>query len=70
MESIRAMCNVKVIVLRNSQELMDILGLQSTVDRLANANGVQWCGHVVRRECDDVLIRALDFEIVRRRCRE
>jgi len=33
------------------------------VDKLAKANGVWWYGHVLRRDDDDVLRRALDFKM-------
>ena len=37
------------------------------MDGLARASGVQWYGHVLRRENGDVLRRALDFEVAGRR---
>ena len=48
---------------------MDILGLKETVDGLAIANPVRWYGHVLRRDDDDVLEIALDFEVNRKRKR-
>ena len=36
---IKAKCGVKSIEKRSSQELMDLLGLEETLDRLAKANG-------------------------------
>ena len=56
----RAMCVVKMIEKR-SQELMSLLCLKDTLDRLARASGVRWYGHVLRR--------ALGFEMARRRGR-
>ena len=41
---------------------MDIrlmLGLNETMDQLAIANSVLWCGHVLWKEDGDVLRRAL-----------
>ena len=46
---------------RSSQELMNLLGLEETLDRLAKANKMQWYGHVLRRDNDDVLGKVLDF---------
>ena len=45
---IRAKQGVKLIKKRNSQELMDCLGLEETLDRLAKANGVQWCRQILK----------------------
>ena len=63
----RAMCGVKMIEIRRSQKLMSLLGLKDTLDRLARASRVRWYGHVLRRDSGDVLRRALDFEVARRR---
>ena len=53
---------------RSSQELMDLLGMEETLNRPTKANGMRWYGHVLRRD-DDMLGRALDFEANRRRGR-
>jgi len=42
---VRAMC-VKLMDRKNTKELMGMLGLQDTVDKLEEANGVHWYGHV------------------------
>ena len=39
----RAMCGVKIIEKRRSQELMSLLGLKDTLDGLARASVVRWC---------------------------
>ena len=52
---------------KRSQELLSLLGLKDTLDGLARASEVQWYGQVLRRGNDDVLRRALDFEVVGRR---
>ena len=44
---VRAMCGVKFVDKRNTEELMDILGLKEAADKLARANGVRWYGHVL-----------------------
>ena len=42
---IRAMCGVKLIQKKSSQAIIYLYGWEETLDRLAKANGVQWCGH-------------------------
>lgn len=37
------------------RDLMEMLGLEESVDQLAKANGVRWLGHVLRRDGDHVL---------------
>ena len=59
--SVRAMCGVKLIEKRSSQELKGLLGLEETLNKM------QWCGHVLRRDNDDMLRRVLDFEVAGRR---
>ena len=34
----------------NTEDLMKMLGLKETLDKMALANGVRWYGHVVRRD--------------------
>ena len=48
---------------------MSLLGLKDILDGLAKASGVRWYGQVLRRGNDDVLRRALDFEVAERRGR-
>ena len=45
----RAMCRVKMIEKRRSQELISLLGLKDTLNGLARASGVRWYGHVLRK---------------------
>ena len=65
-----AMCGAKTIQKRKSQELMSLLGLKDTFDGLTRVTGVQWYGHVLRRDNGDVLRRALGFEVAGRRGRQ
>ena len=65
----RAMCRVKIIEKRKSQELMSLLGLKNTLDGLARASGMRWYGNVLKRDNGDVLRRALKFEVAGRRGR-
>ena len=62
----RAMCGVKLIEKR-SQKLVSLLSLKDTLDGLARMCGVQWCGHVLRRDDVDVLRKVLNFEVAGRR---
>ena len=39
---VRAMCGMKLADKRNTTELLDMLRLKVTVDRLAEVNGVHW----------------------------
>ena len=40
-----------------------MLGLNETTNQLAMASSVHWYGHVLRKEDDHVLRRALHFEV-------
>ena len=65
----RAMCGQKVVDRKTTEEQMGMLGLKETIDRLATANGVRWCGHALRRDDDSVLKVALDLEVTGKRKR-
>ena len=65
----RAMCGVKIIEKRRSQEVMSLVGIKDTLDGLARASGVRWYGHVLRRDNGDVFRRVLDFAVAGRRGR-
>ena len=58
---VRGMCRAQLRVKKRSIDLMLMLGLNETVDRLAMACSVRWHGHVLKREDGHVLRRALDF---------
>ena len=60
---IRAMCGVKLLDRRNSDELMDMLGIKESLDRMAKASSMQWYGHVLRKEDENVIVKALKFEV-------
>ena len=55
------MCGVLLKDRKGSTDLMFMLGLNETINQLAMANSVRWCGHVLRREDGHVLRRALVF---------
>ena len=59
-----ALCNRKITNKKTTQEQVDRLGLKDTVDRLAKANGVRWCEHMLRWYDDSVLRVAFDLEVI------
>ena len=60
---IRAMCDVKSVDKKNIEELMDILGLKESADKLARTNRVRWYRYVLRRPKEDVLMKAMVYEV-------
>ena len=50
---------------------MHISDLNEAIDQLAKANSVRWCGRALRKDKNNFLRRALDFEVkwTRKRCR-
>ena len=60
---VRAMCGVQLKDIKRPTDLMFMLGLSESMDKLAMANSVLWYGHVLRREDDQVLRWTLDFEV-------
>ena len=60
---VRSMCGVKLVDRKNTEELMEMLGLKETLDRMAKANGARWCGHVVKRDDNDILKKAMMLEV-------
>ena len=59
---VRSMCGIKLVDRKNT-ELMKMLGLRKTLDKMAKANGVRWYGHVIRREDDNILKKAIMMEV-------
>ena len=57
------MCGVKLVDKKNTEEIMDMLGLKKTADKLARVNGMRWYGHVLRQPEEDVLIKAMVHEV-------
>ena len=43
---------------------MDLLGLEETLDKPPKRHRVRGYGHVLKRDNNDVLKRALDFKVV------
>ena len=48
---------------KNDKELMKMLGLKETFDKMAKVNGVLWYECVVRRDDDNVLKKILMLEV-------
>ena len=55
----RSMCGVKLVDGKNTEDLMKMLGLKETLDKMAQANGVRSYGHVVRRDEETILKKAM-----------
>ena len=60
---VRSMCGVKLVYGKNTEDLMKMLGLKETLDKMALANGVRWCGHVVRRDEESILKKAMMLQV-------
>ena len=60
---VRPMCGVKLEDRKNMEELMEMLGLKETLDRMAKANGVRWYEHVIRRDDDNIVKKAMMLEV-------
>ena len=59
---VRALCGVQIKDRKRPTDLMLMLGLSEAMDHLEMANSVRRGGHVLRREDDHALRRALDLE--------
>ena len=60
---IRAMCGGKLQDRRNSEELIDMLGIKESLDRMAKASSMRWYGHVLRKEEENMIVKALKFAV-------
>ena len=49
---VRSTCGMKLVNRKNMEELMEMLGLKKTLDKIAKANDVRWYGHVIKRDDD------------------
>ena len=59
---VRSMCVVKLVDRKKIEELMEMLGLKETLDRMVKANGVRWYGLVIRRD-NNILKKAMMLEV-------
>ena len=60
---VRSMCGVKLVDKKNTEDLLKVLGLKETLDEMAQANGVRWYGHVVRRDEDSIWKKAMMLQV-------
>ena len=60
---VRSMCGVKSVDRKNTEELMEMLGLRKTLDKMAKANEVRWYGHVIRRDVNNILKKSMMMEV-------
>ena len=60
---IRVMCGVKLVDRRNSEEVMDMLGIQKCLDRMAKASSMRWYGYALSKDDENVIVKALKFEV-------
>ena len=42
---------------------MQMLGLKETLDRMVKVNAVRWYGHVISRDDDNILKKAMMLEV-------
>ena len=59
----RNMRGVKLMDKKSTKDLMQMLDMNETMDQLASANSVRWCGHVLRKDMNNYQRRALDFKV-------
>ena len=52
---VRSMCGMKLVDRKKMEDLMEMLCLKETLDRMAKANGVRWYGQIIRRDGDNIL---------------
>ena len=48
---------------KSTNDLMQMLDLNKAIDQLVKANSVCWYGHVLRKDKNNILRRALDFKV-------
>ena len=60
---VRSMCGAKLKDKKLTKDLMQTLDLNETMDQLAKANSVRWYGHVLRKDKNNFLRRALDLKV-------
>ena len=59
----RSMNGVKLVDTKNTEDLTKMLGLKETLDKMAQANGVRWYGHEVRRHEESILMKAMMLQV-------
>ena len=54
-----SMCGVKLVDKTSAKDLMQMLDFKETIDQIAKANSFRWYGHVLRKDKNNILRRAL-----------
>ena len=54
-----SMYGVKLVDKKSTKDLMQMLDLNEAIDQQAKANSVCWYGHVLRKDKNNILRRAL-----------
>ena len=62
---IQAMCGLKLLYQRNSEELMGMLDIKEPLHKMAKASSMRWYDHALRKEDENVIVKALilKFEV-------
>ena len=60
---VRSMSEVKLVDRNDAEELMKMVGLKENLDKMAQANEVRWYGHVVRRDEESILKKAMMLQV-------
>ena len=66
---VRVMFGAKLADRQNTEDMIDMLGLNQTIVKMAKANGVKWMGHVLKKEDGDVVRNASEFNVEGRKKR-
>ena len=48
---------------KSTKDLMQMLDLNETIDQLAKVNSVRWYGHVLRKDKNNFMRKALDLKV-------
>ena len=62
---VRNMCADKLIDRKSTNDLMQALDLNESIDQLAKANSVRWYGHILRKNEKNFLRKNLDYKVRR-----
>ena len=60
---VRSMCGVKLVDGKNTEDLVKMRGLKEILNKMAQTNGVRWCGHVVSRNEESILKKAMMLQV-------
>ena len=60
---VRSMCGVKLVDRKNTEDLIKMLDLKETLNKMAQANGVRWYGPVVKRDEESILKKAMMLQV-------